>query len=661
MPNGPYEGVSNPPDGGNVSTVAPPPAGNQNVAARDQWLATAGGGSPKPAAPAIGSAGTQQQPAATPGLPQQQQPAPKPATAPVVTSTKRGGLLGVMDSVTDALVGKTRPEVGTDADGNAYIKQHTMTRGQQWMRIAGEAMRGAAAGLAAGRGAGNMGKAAQAGIEAGDKSRQQEYSDVQQKVLDQANNQMLRMKLAEETWRQSRLKVEATQQDVKFWGEQQDRIEKAGGVFLGHAAHPGDISAIQTANPDVMKDLVKNPTSLEFIPQVDNSDVTTGFAVYKVPEKYGQEWMPAGTPFRTYDNIKHEYVNNLTTKPTIRSEIDAYNTAAGNAAAKFSADQAEEQLKIANKEKAEQETTASKEELPGKKDLTQAQIGEAKASAGEKGAQASLAEQKAKQVKAGMITDDGTPNPRFEAMAQALYNGDILPEDLKREAKGAQLDPNMVLGRAIEIGQAAGKPFSESIIKDEHKFSSSPKTQAALDGIDRILGAPGAPGYMDQMLNLSKQAGLIDSNLPGAGLANDVMLWTQRNMGDNAAKNLNTSIAETRRSIAGLIGNPLLGGSDTDKKLQQADEMLGQRPTVANLQGAANVLEQALRTQRNSLVQNNRFLLRRYGTTGVGPAAAAQPTAGPATARPAPPRPPSVPATAHWDWNANNGKGMWIP
>jgi hypothetical protein len=217
----------------------------------------------------------------------------------------------------------------------------------------------------------------------------------------------------------------------------------------------------------------------------------------------------------------------------------------------------------------------------------------------------------------------------------------------------------MVLARAVEIGQAAGKPFSESIIKDEHKFSSNPKTQAALDGIDRILGAPGAPGYMDQMLNLSKQAGLIDSNLPGAGLANDVMLWTQRNMGDNAAKNLNTSIAETRRSIAGLIGNPLLGGSDTDKKLQQADEMLGQRPTVANLQGAADILSQALRTQRNSLVQNNRFLLRRYGTVGVGQPA---PGAGGAAApRPAPPRPPSVPATAHWDWNANNGKGMWIP
>jgi hypothetical protein len=534
-----------------------------------------------------------------------------------------------MDTVSDALAGKTRPEVGTDAQGNAYVKQHTLTHGEQWMRIAGEAFRGAAAGLAAGKGAGNMGKAAQAGIQAQEQASDKEKADVRQKVLDNANNQMLRMKMAEETWGATRRQIDATQHDITYWQGQEDRLKAGHAELLGTAAHPGDISEIRGKNPDVMKDLVQNH-SLEFVPQVGEDGKVKGFAVYKTAQGYRDALLPTGTEFPTFNSVTGGYDWHKTSGPTSQGEIDDYWNAAGNASLEFKNKKQDMEAKAATAKNQESEATARDKELAGKINLTQAQAGEAKAGATEKYSQAKLDDEKAKQVKAGMITDDGTPNPRFEAMAQALYAGDIMPADLKREAKGSSLDPNQVLARAIQIGQAAGKPFSESIIKDEHKFSSDSKTQAALDGIDRILGAPGAPGYMEQMLNLSKQAGLIDSNLPGAGLANDVMLWTQRNLGNNAAKNLNTSIAETRRSIAGLIGNPLLGGSDTDKKLQQAEEMLGQRPTVANLQGAADVLEQALRTQRNSLVQNNRFLLKRYGTTGLGPAA------NPATARPAP-------------------------
>jgi hypothetical protein len=222
---------------------------------------------------------------------------------------------------------------------------------------------------------------------------------------------------------------------------------------------------------------------------------------------------------------------------------------------------------------------------------------------------ADLNEEKLKRLKTGAELPDGTPNPRFETMANAMLNGDILPGDLKREAKGASLDPNEVVGRAMEIAAARGEHFSLPIIEQEHKFASSPKTQAALDGIDRVLGAPGQPGYMDQMLNLAKQA-----DLGTHGALNSASLAVQRFFGSNAAKNFNTSVMETRRSIAGLIGNPLLGGSETDKKLQQADAMLGESPTMENLQGAANVLKQALATQRQSIVGNNRYLRQRYGS-----------------------------------------------
>lgn len=629
------------PNGGQVTTDTESPA--EKTGAMQSWLKTA----PRPAAPSSnGGAGAQPPAAVAPAQP----PAPKPPpTAPVVTSTKRGGLLGVMDSVTDALVGKTRPEVGTDAEGNAYVKQHTLTRGEQWMRIAGEAMRGAAAGLAAGRGAGNMGKAALAGMQAQQQASDKEKADVRADVLDRANAQMLRMKMAELTWQNSRRQVEATQQDIAFWQGQEDRIEKHDGIFLGTTAHPGDIADIRSAHPDVMKDLVKDPTSLAFIPRVDEKGVTKGFAVYKTdPQKYGDELEPVGTKFPTFNTATGNYEWHTTTAPTKQKDIDQYWNAAGNAALDYRGKQKEIELKGAQQKNVESEQAARDKELPGKMAETAARTAEARANASKVPSEIDLTRAKTQQIKSGAALEDGTPNPRLDLMANAMLNGDVLPADLKREAKGAGIDPNTVVARAMELAQAQGQTFSLPMIEQEHNFAKNPKTQAALDGIDRVLGTAGAQGYIDQMLSLAR-----DANLGPVGFGNSLTLAVRRKFGDTAAKNLETSIAETRRSIAGLIGNPLLGGSETDKKLQQAEEMLGKDPTIANLEGASTILKNALGTQKTSLIQNNRYLRRRYGTAGAGQQPPAE--------RPAPARPPNVPATAHWDWNANGGSGMWVP
>lgn len=88
--------------------------------------------------------------------------------------------MGVIDNIADALTGRTTPEVGTDQFGNKYVKQDTLTHGQQWMRIAGEALHGAAAGLAAGKGAGNQGRAPLAGYEAAQQDDAQRRAQEQQ-------------------------------------------------------------------------------------------------------------------------------------------------------------------------------------------------------------------------------------------------------------------------------------------------------------------------------------------------------------------------------------------------------------------------------------------------------------------------------------------------
>ena len=555
---------------------------------------------PTPARP---PAPTEQPTIATPSageLPKQTQPAYEP---PVVLTPHQNPLMKVINSALDALTGGTQPEMATGSDGQKYVKQVVPGRGAQWLKLGAEAIQGAAAGLAHGKGAGNIGKGAEAGVNAGieDSQRQQQQEqnmndEARKENLENANHQMLVMNMAEQAWRQTRLKVEATQKDVEFAQGQEDRLTKEGGQVLGVAAHPWDIGGILKVNPDVMKDMVQKQL-IKTVPHYDSDGKPDGVSVIQMPNDYAQQELPAGTVFHTWDPIKNEYIEHHSSDPITAQQRDAYDTAAGVQAAKFKSDKTEA-------------------------DLKQAQIDEAKfkskpdpSEQARNYAEARKANAEADKVKSGAVNPDGTPNPRFEALAQALYDGDILPADLKREAKGANLDPNEVMGRAVEIGKAQGKPFSESIIEQEHKFASNVKTQAAMDGIDRILGKPGAApgtpeaGYMNQMLKYAQ-----DANLTTHGLFNSAALAVARGLGDTQAKNFNTAVSETRRSIAGLIGNPVLGGSDSDKKLEQADDLLGKSPTLENLQGAADVLRTALETQRTSMTQSNRFLAKRYGS-----------------------------------------------
>jgi hypothetical protein len=539
---------------------------------------------------------------------------PKEATTNLqglpVTSLKRGGLLGVVDNIADVLAGKQRPELGKDADGNLYVKQHNLTRGEQWMRIAGEAIHGAAAGLAAGKGAGNMGKAPLAGIEAGEKDQAaqkqnaQDMSDqVDKQKLAKANNQMLQMKMAAQAWQQTQEKVKAGQESVKFNDEQIKELTDHGGILVGTAAHAADIGEILKVQPDVMSHLVQKGT-LQIRKNMDEDGNVLGIKAYIMPESWAGTYLPPGTVGKVFNSVTGQIEDFNYSDGTTAGVKAVHDTAAITAKDEFDAKKRKAEKDAADLEKTRQETATSK-----------AEEGRVPHENRKDDAEAGAAQPRSAQIKTGVLTADGTPNPRFEEMAQAMERGDILPTDLKREAKGAGLDPNELVGRAAEIAHANGREFSLPIIEQEHKFASNVKTQAALDGIDRVVGSPGSPGYIDQMLDTARQANLMAGW--GAGAANNVVLATQRYFGGTAARNLQTRIMDTRRSIASLIGNPLLGGGETDQKLKQADEMLGQSPTMENLEGASTILKQALQTQKQSIVGNNRYLRTRYGSAGA--------------------------------------------
>ena len=365
----PMTGQSNPPDGGEVTSTAPPP--QENGGAMQSWLNTAK--APPAAMPQTASA-------ATPDTVSQQPQALQTVPVPV-TSLKRGGILGVMDSMADVLAGKQKPELGKDPDGNLYIKQHSMTRGEQWMKIAGEAMTGAAAGYAAGKGAGNMGKAPLAGMQMQQQQADRQAAQMNEAVLNSANHQMQQMKMAEMAWQGTRLKAKATQEDQDWADKQTAQMEASHAVFLGTTTHPGDIAHLQEAHPGLMKSLVGYKGAeqdLHFVPRYEDGKAA-GFDVYKKRPGYGATMLPDGAVFHTFDPATGESKEQKVSGPISQGEIDTYEMDYYNKKKEYENNQIEQDLK---KQQAG-EAKAKASESPSVIEKNKAETAKARADASE--------------------------------------------------------------------------------------------------------------------------------------------------------------------------------------------------------------------------------------------------------------------------------------
>ena len=580
---------------------APPPSGDTGSGDKSwqQAAATAGTGANTPP--------TQPQ-AATPNA----VPAPPPAVTAVAAPPAEAkpvyapGLRGFMDKMIDSLAGAPTSKVRQGADGSVYL-EHEPVRGQpgfsngkQWLRIGAEALLGAAAGMSQ-RGAGSEGQALGAGVQAGEKFQQQRQEAPTQEMMQLANMTALNHQTAKNALELTQANFKLSEDQLKAWNDSSDVANTPGAKLVGHANTLSDVTKFMAQGTEGYdhQDQAQNVT-FRSVHAFDKDGKASGFDIYKIPKGVDDEILPPGTPLTTYDEATDKLVQQKTSSPDTRGHINALSIAAKN---RF--------LEVAGKQSEINERNAAADAKNNPPEKT-----ETPSATREHNSVAALNEEKLKRLKTGAELPDGTPNPRFEALAQALYDGDVTPADLKREAKGASLDPNELTARAVQIGQERGKPWSESIIKQEQNFAANEKTQAALKGIDRVI-APTftdengkvVPGYMTQMLNRARAA-----HLGTNGLYNSAELGIRRYFGESTAKNFNTSVTELRWSIAGLIGNPLLGGSETDQKLKQADELIGEKPTLQNLESAAETLNTALGAQKASIIGNNRFLRKIYGS-----------------------------------------------
>lgn len=323
-------------DAAPVEGAQPTPVDQQPAST---WLDSAQGQGAAQTPPQSASA-QPTQPAATP---QQGNTAaqPAPAAPVVITPVQKPGMMGVMDRIVDALAGKTSPEYATDSEGNKYVKERTMSRGEQWARIAGEGLVGAAAGLANGRGAGNMGKAAFAGVQEGQKIAQDRNKQADEMTnqadkekLANANNQLLRMKIVQQGLAAKRMGVEATQHDITFQNNLIKHYQDEGGHTLGTMGSLKDISDILKVNPDVISDMIQKH-QIEIVPHTTTEGVQDGITVIKMPDSYRAQMLPAGATFHTFDQSTGQYTEHKSADPITQGEIDDYDAKAAADALTF--------------------------------------------------------------------------------------------------------------------------------------------------------------------------------------------------------------------------------------------------------------------------------------------------------------------------------------
>jgi len=361
---------------------------------------------------------------------------PNQTAPPLVLTPKQSPLARAVDATLNVLTGGgTKPQIATDSNGNEYVKHVSMTHGEQWLRIAGEGLHGAAAGLAAGKGAGNMGKAALAGWNAGqgdaDKRQEQEKdmsAEARQQNLDNANYQMLQMNKAEQAWKFARLQTEASQHDVDFANGQIDRLVKTeGGTIIGNAAHSADIGDILKVNPNVMEDMIKKH-QIEIVPHFDAEGKPAGITAIKMPDGYRSQVLPAGSVFHTFDATKGEYVEHHASDPMTAGQRDDYESAAAAASLKFQNDKSEQALREAQAKNANSEADTRNAEEPGKEAQTRAQAAQERAGAVRDYAEAAkdteeVKTQKGKEAQANdpqLVDSIGTGHIAPERMAYLL-------------------------------------------------------------------------------------------------------------------------------------------------------------------------------------------------------------------------------------------------
>ena len=336
------------------------------------------GGAPSPAAqPSPGS--TEDLEAA--GLAAHQQAAPV-SLAPKPPTTKRGGLAGAVDTMLDDLAGtKGAAKLHQGDDGNYYVETPELSRKGQWLKIAREALHGAAAGAAQMHGPGAAGRGLEAGVAAGDKMQQQGQQNNQQVTQEarQANQDrfnQIKLQHDKAMWafEEAHAQHQGTEDEIKFNNEEMAREAKPveqgglGSQDLGvHADMAQLASQMSKTNPEFWKHVYGDTQGSGVVgyKEYDPSGKVTGIHFFaRTPGVNGQFLPEDQATFKVFKPGKTAqdaptFEQQKATVPMTVGQQSAYNAAADNQMSQWQETQRKATKEAADLQHVKAETRAS--------------------------------------------------------------------------------------------------------------------------------------------------------------------------------------------------------------------------------------------------------------------------------------------------------------
>lgn len=565
-----------------------------------------------------------------------QQPPPMPPV--VITPVQRPGIMGIVDKMADVLAGKTTPQIATDNQGNKYVQERTLSRGEQWVKIAGDLGVGAAEGLKAGRG-GNIGGAAAAGAEAGMHLQQQQQqqkkdltAEARQQNLDNANNQILRMNMYEQGLRARRLEIDGTQHDIKFAQDEEDRYTKAGGQVLAHVQTLGDISKVLEVDPDVVSNMVEKH-QIEIVPHYSADGKADGVNVIKMPDGYRKTMLPSGATFVTFDSQTGQYLQHHASEPMTQGEVDDLNHTAAIAGQKFASDKTEQELKKAQATKANTDAAATAAKTPS-------EIGKNKAEAVKDYAEAEEA-----RVRSNVLST-ANDSATIESNAKQLVDADTDPSNLSKRSK--TYDATLAAANNYSLAHY-GVPFSPAQAISDFKYATNPNTQNTLKFLNSLTGHDNKGGNLATLVQQSNA--LQRTEFPPL---NAVEQWAKLSAGNPQVAAYRATLLEVSDQIAKILQGGGTGNGTSDAKLKQAGEIMDKNFTAGQIVAVANTsLRPLLANRKNEMIGTNRYLQRWYGPQAGQPQQQQQQSQRPE-------RPNNVPAGYLFVKTTPQDAGQWI-
>src|SRR5258708_2499026 len=177
-------------------------------------------------------------------------------------------------------------------------------------------------------------------------------------------------------------------------------------------------------------------------------------------------------------------------------------------------------------------------------------------------------------------------------------------------------------------GYYDGTHFNIAKAQTDYKYANQRSTQNTLKylnsltgQVNPLTGKTDTEGNLDELVKKSNQ--VTRTQFPAL---NDVAAWTRLQMGDPKIVGYKTTVLEVADQVAKILQGGGTGSGTSDMKLKQAQEMFENGFTKDQIMEVANSLRPLLQNRRNSMIGDNRYLIRQFGKTNAN--ASATPSVG---------------------------------